>query len=45
MFTPYAGISTMRIESDTNILGLYVLAPVVKRELAGYRERMRSGLE
>ncbi len=28
-----------------NILGLYVLAPVVKRELAGYRERMRSGLE
>jgi len=28
-----------------NILGLYVLAPVVKRELAGYRERMGSGLE
>lgn len=23
MFTPYAGISTMRIESDTNVLGLY----------------------
>ena len=22
MFTPYAGVSTMRIESDTNVLGL-----------------------
>ena len=26
-----------------NILGLYILAPIVKRELNSYLERLRSG--
>jgi AGCS family alanine or glycine:cation symporter len=26
-----------------NLIGLYLLAPVVKRELAAYMERVRSG--
>jgi AGCS family alanine or glycine:cation symporter len=26
-----------------NILGLYILAPVIKKELANYQKRLKSG--